>query len=128
LSNRIIPAMTDTVATWPDLRALALSLGLPRVEDAISWGNPNLKAHGKMWCWWSPYVDAAVFKGTIEEREALHDIDPETFLLHPHYANHGLLLVAAGRIDPGWAEARLRQTWEDMAPRRWLARWKAGEE
>jgi hypothetical protein len=116
------------IRTWPDLRALALSLGLPRVEDAISWGNPNLKAHGKMWCWWSPYVDAAVFKGTIEEREALHDIDPETFLLHPHYANHGLLLVAAGRIDPGWAEARLRQTWEDMAPRRWLARWKAGEE
>jgi hypothetical protein len=115
------------IATWEELRALALSLDLPKVEDAVSWGNPNLKAHGKMWCWWSPYVDAAVFKGTIEEREALHGIDPETFVLHPHYANHGLLLVAGGRIDPGWAEARLRQTWEDAAPKRWLAKWKEGE-
>ena len=119
--------MTAPIATWPALRALALSLDLPRVEDAVSWGNPNLKAHGKMWCWWSPYVDAAVFKGTIEERETLHDIDPQTFLRHPHYAGHGLVLVAAGRIDPGWAAARLRQTWEDMAPKRWLATWRAGQ-
>ena len=32
-----------------------------------------------------------------------------------------------GRIDPGWSKARLRQTWEDNAPKRWLAKWKAGE-
>jgi hypothetical protein len=119
--------MADMIRDWDGLRAFALSLGLPKVEDAVSWGNPNLKAHGKMWCWWSPYVDAGVFKGSIEEREALHQIDPETFVLHPHYANHGLLLVAGGRIDRGWAEARLRQTWEDNAPKRWLAKWKAGE-
>ncbi|MFW5655299.1 MAG: MmcQ/YjbR family DNA-binding protein [Roseicyclus sp.] len=115
------------LSTWGALRDLALSLDLPRVKDAVSWGNPTLKAHGKLWCWWSPYVDAGVFKGSIEEREALHAAEPETFLPHPHYAKHGLLLVAAGRIDPDWAEARLRQTWEDAAPRRWLAKWTAGE-
>lgn len=115
------------IASWEELRALAVSLGLPQVADAVSWGNPNLKAHGKMWCWWSPYVDAAVFKGTIEDREALQAADPATFLHHDHYANHGLILVAAGRIERDWAAARLRRTWEEMAPKRWLATWKAGQ-
>lgn len=108
------------ISTWEELRAFALSLDLPRVEEAVSWGNPNLKAHGKMWCWWSPYIDAAVFKGAVEEREMLHAADPETFPLHDHYANHGLILVAAGRIERDWAEARLRATWRDMAPKRLL--------
>ncbi|WP_224814404.1 MmcQ/YjbR family DNA-binding protein [Hasllibacter sp. MH4015] len=117
----------DPIVTWPELRAFALSLDLPKVEDAVSWGNPNLKAHGKLWCWWSPYVDAAIFKGSIEEREMLMQTDPETFLLHDHYAKHGLILVAAGRIDRDWAEARLRRTWAAMAPRKWLAAYEAGQ-
>jgi len=113
------------IHSWPDLRSFARSLNLPQVEDSMSWGNPGLKAHGKLWCWWSPYVDAAVFKGSIEEREMLHAADPETFVLHDHYAKHGLILVAGGRIDRGWAEARLRSTWRDMAPKRWLKTWDA---
>ena len=119
--------MAEMISDWPELRALALSLGLPKVEDAVSWGNPNLKAHGKMWCWWSPMIDAAAFKGAIEEREALRSADPATFVMHPHYRNYGCILVAAGRIDRDWAAARLRRTWEEMAPKRWLAAWKAGE-
>ena len=49
-----------------------------------------------MWCWWSPYTDAAVFKCSKDEREMLLAADPETFLLHPHYAPHNLILVRAG--------------------------------
>lgn len=113
------------IATWDQLRSLALSLDLPQVADAVSWGNPTLKAHGKMWVWWSPYVDAGVFKGTVAEREMLREADPQTFMVHPHYANHGLILVAAGRIDPDWARARLRRTWEELAPKRWLRDWQA---
>jgi hypothetical protein len=111
------------IGDWPALRALALGLGLPRVEEGTAWGNPVLRAHGKMWVWWSPYVDAAVFKGNVEEREALRAADPETFLHHPHYANHGLILVAAGRIDPDWARARLIATWRAAAPKRFLRDW-----
>ena len=29
------------IATWEALRDVALSLGLPQVEDAVSWGNPK---------------------------------------------------------------------------------------
>ncbi len=119
--------MTDPIRDWDGLRRFALSLDLPKVEDAVSWGNPTLKAHGKLWCWWSPYVEAAVFKGTIEEREMLRAADPDTFLHHDHYANHGLILVAAGRIERDWAGARLRRTWEAAAPKRWLEKYRRGE-
>ena len=118
--------MTDApIRDWSELCAFALALDLPNVTEAISWGHPNLKAHGKMWCWWSPLVDAAVFKGDAEEREILRAVDPETHPMHPHYARAGVILVAAGRIDRGWAEARLIRTWREMAPRRFLKAWDA---
>lgn len=116
------------IATYADLKSLALGLGLPEVTDTTAWGNPCLKAHGKMWCWWSPYVDAAVFRCDKDEREMLITADPETFIPHPHYAPHNLVLVRAGRIDEGWARARLIQQWRDAAPKRWLKAWDAAQD
>lgn len=111
------------IADWPALKSFALSLNLPQVTLAHPWGNECLKAHGKMWCWWSPYVDAAVFRASQEEREMLRAADPDTFTLHPHYAPHSLILVRAGRIDPAWARPRLIRDWRDAAPKRWLKEW-----
>lgn len=119
--------MTEPIRDWETLRDFALGLGMPGVEESVSWGNPGLKAHGKLWTWWSPYVDAAIFKGSIEERDMLMAADPETFLIHPHYAKHNLILVAGGRIDRDWARARLISTWRDMAPKRVLKAWEADD-
>lgn len=113
------------IADYAALRALALGLGLPEVADGTAWGHPCLKAHGKMWVWWSPYVDAAVFRCDKAERDMLLEVDPETFVLHPHYRAHALILVCAGRIDPGWATARLIRDWRHAAPKRWLKAWDA---
>lgn len=108
------------IETWEELKAFALSLDLPNVVETTSWDNEVLKAHGKLWVWWSPYLPAALFKCPKEEREILRDADPETFPVHMHYEKHNLILVAAGRIDKGWAEARLIRTWREMAPKRLL--------
>lgn len=113
------------IADWPGLKALALGLGLPQVALARPWGNEALKAHGKMWVWWSPYVDAAVFRAGRDEREMLIAADAETFTIHPHYLAHDLVLVRAGRIDPEWARVRLIRQWRDTAPKRWLRIWDA---
>ncbi len=113
------------IFTYPTLKAHALSLNLPEVTDTTVWGHPCLKAHGKMWCWWSPYVDAAVFKCARDEREMLLEADPDTFTLHPHYEPHALILVRAGRIDERWATARLLRQWREAAPKRWLKAWDA---
>lgn len=113
------------IHTWPQLKTLALGLNLPEITTDTPWGHEVLKAHGKMWCWWSPYVDAAVFKASRDEREMLMAADPDTFFLHPHYLPHTLILVRAGHIDEGWARARLVQHWRDAAPKRWLKAWDA---
>lgn len=46
------------IADWPALKTFALALGLPDVTVDSPRGNEWLKAHGRMRCWWSPYVDA----------------------------------------------------------------------
>jgi len=113
------------IASCPELKTFSLSLDLPNVAEGTSWGNEVLKAHGKLWTWWSPYVDAALFKCDKQERESLRAASPETFLFHKHYEAHNLLLVAAGQIDPQWAEARLRATWRASATKAFLKKWDA---
>lgn len=111
--------------TWDKLKTFALDLNMPHVTEATAWGNPVLKAHGKMWCWWSPYVEAALFKCPIDERAMLRDADPEMFISHPHYEKHNLVLVAGAHLDAAWAEARLMRTWKELAPKRVLQAWEA---
>jgi hypothetical protein len=106
--------------TWPKLKALALSLDLPNVVETTSWGQPTLKAHGKLWAWWSPHEDAPVFKTTFEERDFLIEADPDTFFFTDHYRAHPLVLVRPAKLDPAWAKARLLKTWRDMAPKKIL--------
>ncbi len=112
--------MSQSRVDYQAVRALALALELPRVEDAVSWGQPCLKAHGKLWVFWSPSEDAPVFKVPFEEREMLCDADPDTFFYTDHYKNHKLVLMRPARFDPDWARANLMRVWREMAPKRWL--------
>jgi hypothetical protein len=105
---------------WEKYRELALSLELPNVVEATSWGNPCLKAHGKLWAWWSPSEDAPVFKMNREERDFLIEVDPDTFFVTDHYRSHNLVLVHPTKLDPKWAKALLLKTWRSMAPKRVL--------
>ena len=115
----------DAPITWESLRAFALSLGLPNVEDAVSWGQPNLKAHGKMWVWWSLKEDAPVFKTTFEEREFLIEVDPETFFFTSHYKSWPLILVRPDKLEWDWVRANLIRVWRAQAKKTWLKKWDA---
>ncbi|MDZ7904396.1 MAG: MmcQ/YjbR family DNA-binding protein [Cypionkella sp.] len=115
------------ISTWPALRDFAPGLNLPQVAIDYPFGNETLKAHGKTWCWWSPYADAAVIYADFDEREALIAADSATFFIHPHYQKHRLLLLRAGHIAPDWIAARLTARWRALAPKRWLAEWEARE-
>jgi hypothetical protein len=110
---------------WPAIRALALALDLPGVEEGVSWGQPVLKAHGKLWVWWSPHEDAPVFKVPLEEREVLLETAPEVFFVTPHYRAHGLVLVRPEAFDPDWARSNLVRVWRAQAPKRVLKAYDA---
>lgn len=110
---------------WDDLKAFALALGLPGVEEAVSWGNPNLKAHGKMWVWWAPqdYANAPAFKVDRAEMEFLLEVRGETFFTTAHHKPHGIILMRPERFDVDWARANLIAVWRRQAPKRWLKQW-----
>jgi hypothetical protein len=101
---------------WARLKGMALKLRLPGVEAATS----TLKAHGKLWVWWSPYEDAPVFKVPIEEREMLLEVAPDTFFVTPHYQSYPMVLVRPEKLDLDWAKANLLRVWREQAPKRVL--------
>lgn len=105
---------------WDRLKDLALGLSLPCVELTTTWGEPALKAHGKLWVWWSPLEDAPVFKVAIEERDMLVEAAPEEFFVTPHYQSHPLILVRPERLNIEWARANLLRVWRQQAPKRVL--------
>ena len=113
-------AKKKTRAGWEKLKKFALALDLPGVEETTSWGEPCLKAHKKLWVWWSPHEDAPVFKLPKEEREVLIDAEPDTFFCTPHYQSHNLILVRPDRLDMDWARHNLMRTWRAQAPKRVL--------
>lgn len=104
-------------ADWNRLKALALGLGLPHVVETTSWGQPTLKAHGKLWVWWSPHEDAPVFKVPFEEREVLVEAEPDRFYFTPHYKSSQLVLMRPDRLDLAWAKANLIRVWRAQAPK-----------
>jgi hypothetical protein len=105
---------------WNDLELLALSLDLPELIETTAWGNPCLKAHGKMWTWWSSSENAPVFKVSREERETLIEAEPHRFVVTPHDQAHALVLMWPEAFDPEWALANLNRTWRAQAPKRLL--------
>ncbi|MGF1543722.1 MAG: MmcQ/YjbR family DNA-binding protein [Parvularculaceae bacterium] len=107
-------------ATYETVRDLALSLDLPGVVEATSWGQPCLKAHGKLWFFWSPSEDAPVFKVPYEEREMLCEAEPDVFFYTDHYKAHKLILVRPEKLDFDWARDNLIRTWRAQAPKRLL--------
>ena len=107
------------------LKEFALSFDLPKVEETTSWGQPSLKAHGKLWLFWSPSEDAPVFKVPFEERDFLCETDPDTFFYTDHYKNHKLVLVRPEKIDIEWVRANLIRVWREQAPKRFLKAWDA---
>ncbi|MEQ8934616.1 MAG: MmcQ/YjbR family DNA-binding protein [Amphiplicatus sp.] len=113
---------------WGKLKKLAMSLELPGITEATSWGQPCLKAHGKLWVWWSPSEDAPVFKVPFEERDMLVEAEPETFFFTPHYRNYAMVLARPERLDLKWARANLLRNWRDMAPKRVLKDYDAKEQ
>ena len=107
---------------------MALGLGLPGVEETTSWGQPTLKARGKLWVWWSPHEDAPVFKVPFEERDILVEAQPSTFFITAHYKGHPLILVWPEKLELDWAKANLIRVWHVQAPKRVLKAYDAAKQ
>lgn len=112
--------MAKSSTGWERIRVIALGLALPNVEETTTWGQPALKAHGKLWVWWSPSEDAPVFKVPFEERDVLVEATPDAYFFTPHYKSYPMVLVRPEKLDLEWAKANLLKVWRAQAPKRVL--------
>ena len=104
---------------------MALDLALPGVTETTTHGQPSLKAHGKLWVWWSPSEDALVFKVPVEECEVLVAAEPERFFVTDHYRGYPKVLMRPAKLDLAWAKANLVKVWRAQAPKRVLKAYDA---
>ncbi len=122
-SGNSSPKRSKKAITYAEISKIALSFGFPGVTEAVSWGQPCLKAHGKLWFFWSPSENVPIFKVSFEERDILVEAHPDTFFYTPHYKSHQLILARPDRIDREWISANLIRVWRAQAPKRVLKSW-----
>ena len=104
---------------WERVRKLTLGLRLPGIEETTSWGEPALKAHGKLWVWGA----RARMRRCSRSRSrsaTLVEAEPGTFFITPHYRRSAMVLMQPERLDPAWARANLVRVWRAQAPKRVL--------
>ena len=70
-----------------------ISLGLPNVEDGLSYGASALKVGNKMFVRSREELNAVVLKTTFDEREDLMAADPAVYFITDHYLNYEYVLV-----------------------------------
>lgn len=102
-----------------------IAMELPGVEEAISWGHPNLKVGKKALLFWNPTHNAPVFKVPFEERDFLIEADPETFFTTDHHRSWPLVLARPDKVDIAWVRNNIKRVWRDLVPKRILRAWEA---
>ncbi|MDQ2677782.1 MAG: MmcQ/YjbR family DNA-binding protein [Actinomycetota bacterium] len=102
--------------TEDDVRAVALEL--PGSYEQASYGNrPSWRTAPRMFTWIREDPEAlVVWVGSVEERDAMLDADPTTFMTTPHYAGQPILLVRLDQVDPDEARELVIESWRLRAP------------
>ena len=80
----------------------AIGRALPGVELTTTWGQPTLKAGGKMFVCMASHKSAEpntlVVMMDFADRDALLEDDPDCFYLKEHYLNYPCVLVRLSRV------------------------------
>jgi len=124
------------VATWEDVRRIALSL--PQTSEKLSWGTPSWRVKDKGFVWERPLRksdlealgDAAppgpILGARVEHlvaKEALLADDPGVFFTTPHFDGYPAVLVQLGRISVADLEEVITEAWLVRAPPKLAKAW-----
>lgn len=123
------------MATWDDVRELALAL--PETEEATSFGNASWGVKGKGFVWERPLgkkdrrdlgdaaPDGPILGASVPDlgaKEALLADDPGVFFTTPHFDGYPAILVRLDRIDVPDLEELVVEAWLCRAPKRLTGR------
>jgi len=123
-----------TVASWDDVRAIALSL--PETTEGVSWGNAHWRVKNKGFVWERPLhqsdhaalktqgvqaPDGAILGVRVADlgvQEAMIADEPEVFFTIPHFDGFPAILVRLDRVGVAELEELIVEAWLDRAPKR----------
>jgi hypothetical protein len=119
------------VATWADVRRLALAL--PEASERWAHGQRQWLVDGKLFVWERPLrradlaalgdraPDGPILGARVDHvgiKEALVDTRPEVFFTTPHFDGYPAVLVRLDRIAVAELDELIVDAWLSRAPRR----------
>jgi hypothetical protein len=90
--------MTDSVGSWDE--AVAVALSLPDTELSTSYGKPAVKVNGRAFLFTGRETGSFGVSIDLDTVEMLKETDPDTFWQTPHYEGWPAVLVRYGSADP----------------------------
>jgi hypothetical protein len=123
--------MVVVVATWDDVRRIALAL--PATSEESSRGIPGWRVKDKTFVWERPLRKAdvkalgdrvpdgpilAAYVADVGVKEALLADDPDFFFTTPHFDGYPAVLVRLERITVAELDELIAEAWLVRAPKR----------
>jgi hypothetical protein len=127
------------VATWEDVRRIALSL--PETSERTSRDNAQWRVKDKLFVWERPLrksdlealgksaPDGPILGARVEhelEKQVLIQNDPNVFFTTPHFDGYPAILVQLEKIPSDELEEVITEAWLCRAPKRVVAAYEAG--
>jgi hypothetical protein len=119
------------VATWEDVRRLALAL--PETQEGVKWGNRTWLVQDKGFVWERPLrksdlaalgdaaPDGPILGARVEHemaKQALLADDPDVYFTTPHFDGYPAILVRLEAISVEDLEELVTEAWLARAPKR----------
>lgn len=108
------------MTTEEDVRRICLSL--PATTEKPSYGTPGFRVKDRLFARIrEDSNELAIYRPSVEEKEALIASDPVKFFQTPHYEGYPMVLVRLAAVDCAELAELLTEAWMLRAPARLAA-------
>lgn len=98
-----------------------IALSFPETSLQPHYNKPSVMAFGKFLTRLRAEDDTIVLTlGSVDERDMLLELDPETFALTDHYRGGPWILARRDKIDAKRLKGMLEKRWQKLAPKKYL--------
>ena len=96
-----------------------IALGFPGALEKPSYGKPAFFIEKKFFTRLREQDGSIVMRvGSIEQRDMMLELDPDTYFITDHYKDWAGVLVRLSAISPGELKIMLERVWRQIAPKK----------
>ena len=96
-----------------------VALSFPEAHEKRSYGNEAMFIAKKFFTRLRPEDNGIVWiVDSIDERDSLLELDPNTYFITDHYKDHPSVLVRISQIDTTMLRRMLERRWRAVAPKK----------